>query len=82
MLSMKDREKTLSSTEKEALTVGFAVNHFRSYLLVKKFTLITDHSVLCWLYSIEAKACLGRWVMDLQEYEFNVEECKTVNRLQ
>ena len=70
--SLTDREKKFSTTEKEALAVVFAVNHFRTYLLGKKFSLITDHSALRWLHSIEAKGRLGRWVMDLQEYEFTV----------
>ena len=67
-----ERKKKFSTTEKEALAVVFAVNHFRTYLLGRKFSLITDHSALRWLHSIEAKGRIGRWVMELQEYDFDV----------
>ena len=70
--SLTEREKKFSTTEKEALAVVFAVNHFRTYLLGRKFSLITDHSALRWLHSIEAKGRIGRWVMELQEYDFDV----------
>ena len=70
--SLTEREKKFSTTEKEALAVVFAGNHFRTYLLGRKFSLITDHSALSWLHSIEAKGCIGRWVIELQEYDFDV----------
>ena len=44
--SLSDREKAYSATEKEALAAVFATDHFRPYLLGKKFTLVTDHSAL------------------------------------
>jgi len=71
--SLSNREKAYSATEKEALAVVFATDHFRAYLLGRKFTLITDHSALRWLHSLEPKGRLGRWVMALQEYSFDVQ---------
>ena len=71
--SLSNREKAYSTTEKEALAVVFATDHFRAYLLGRQFTLITDHSALCWLNSLEPKGRLGRWVMALQEYSFDVQ---------
>ena len=50
----------------------FAANHFHIYLLGRKFSLITDYSALRWLHSIEAKGIISRWVMALQEYDFDV----------
>ena len=38
----------------------------------KYFTLVTDHSALRWLQSDEPKDRIARWVMDLQEYVFDV----------
>ena len=70
--SLSDREKRYSATEKEALAVVFATDHFRAYLLGRHFTLFTDHSALRWLHSVEPKGRIGRWVMDLQEYDFAV----------
>ena len=71
--SLSNREKAYSATEKEALAVVFATDHFRAYLLGRKFTLITEHSALRWLHSLEPKGRLGRWVMALQEYSFDVQ---------
>ena len=50
----------------------FAVNRFRTSLMGRKFSLTTNHSALCWLRFIEAKGHLGHWVMELQEYDFDV----------
>ena len=36
------------------------------------FTLITDHSALQWLHSVEPKGRLARWIMALQEFSFVV----------
>ena len=63
--ALTDREKGYSTTEKEALAIVFATDHFCPYLLGKKFTVITDHSALRWLHSVEPKERLARWVMHL-----------------
>ncbi len=70
--SLSDREKAYSATEKEALAAVFATDHFRPYLLGQKFTLVTDHSALQWLHSAEPKGRLARWIMNLQEYTFDI----------
>ena len=70
--SLSDREKSYSTTEKEALAIIFAIDHYRVYLLGAEFTLITDHSALQWLHSVEPKGRLARWVMALQEFSFVV----------
>ena len=69
---LTDCEKGYSATEKEALAVVFATDYYRVYLLGRHFTLITDHSALCWLNLVEPKSRLARWVMDLQEYIFDI----------
>ena len=71
--SLSDREKNYSATEKEALAVVFAVEHFRVYLLGRTFSLVTDHSALQWLHSVEPKGRLARWIMILQEYSFTIQ---------
>ena len=38
----------------------------------KHFTLVTDHSALRWLHSVEPNRSIARWVMDLQVYAFDV----------
>ena len=58
--------------EKEALAVVTTMKHFRVYLLGRKFHVITDNSALRWLYSLEPKGRIARWIMDLQEFDFDV----------
>jgi len=41
-------------------------------LLSTEFTLITDHSALQWLHSVEPKGRLARWVMALKEFSFAI----------
>jgi len=59
--------------EKEALAVVFAVKHFRFYLLGKRFSVITDNNALRWLHSLEPKGRIALWIMDLQEFEFDIQ---------
>ena len=44
--SLNKAERNYSTTEKECLAVLYALNHFRTYLLGRKFTLIADHEPL------------------------------------
>ena len=71
--SLSDLEEAYSTTEKEALAVVFGTDHFRPYLLGRTFTIITDHSALHWLSSVELKGRLARWVLHLQENSFDIQ---------
>ncbi|XP_037970244.2 uncharacterized protein K02A2.6-like [Plutella xylostella] len=73
--------KTLSScerrycqTEKEALALVWAVEHFNMFLYGKDFELITDHKPLEVIFGEKAKPCarIERWVLRLQSYNFKV----------
>ena len=46
-------EKNYSTTEKESLAMIWGIKKLRSYLEGYQFTVITDHSVLKWLYNIK-----------------------------
>ena len=70
--TLSNRERNFTTMEKEVLAVVFAVKHFRCYLLGTKFRVITDNSALKWLHSIEPKGRIARWIMDLQEFDFDV----------
>ena len=70
--TLSPREKNYSTTEKEAFAIQFGTQHFRVYLLGRKFTISTDHSALSWLHSMEPKGRIARWLMDLQEFDFEV----------
>ncbi|CAK1597386.1 unnamed protein product [Parnassius mnemosyne] len=73
--------KTLSScerrycqTEKEALALVWAVEHFNMFLYGKMFDLVTDHKPLEVIFGPKAKPCarIERWVLRLQSYNFKV----------
>ncbi|GJW27507.1 reverse transcriptase domain-containing protein [Tanacetum coccineum] len=67
----------LHTTEKEMLAVVYAFEKFRSYLIMNKSIVYTDHSALKYLFAKkDAKARLLRWVLLLQEFDFNVIDTK------
>jgi hypothetical protein len=70
--TLSPRETNYSTTEKEAFAIQFGTQHFRVYLLGCKFTIITDHNPLSWLQSMEPKGQIACWLMDLQEFDFEV----------
>jgi hypothetical protein len=90
----KDREdhvisyasKTLSgpqlnyaTTEKELLVVVFAINKFRSYLVGAKVIVYTDHVALKYLLTKkDAKPWLIRWILLLQEFDFEIKDKKGI----
>ncbi len=70
---LTDVEKCYSQTEKEALAIVWAVEHFHLYLYGKDFTLITDHKPLEVIYGSrksKPSARIERWVLRLQPYTF------------
>ncbi len=73
--ALTDVEKRYSQTEKEALAIVWAIEHFHLYLYGKDFTLITDQKPLEVIYgSCKSKpsARIERWVLRLQPYTFKV----------
>nr|GFB04857.1 reverse transcriptase domain-containing protein [Tanacetum cinerariifolium] len=62
-----------TTTEKEMLAVVYAFEKFRSYLIMNKSIVYTDHSALKYLFAKkDAKARLLRWILLLQEFDFKV----------
>nr|GEZ16156.1 reverse transcriptase domain-containing protein [Tanacetum cinerariifolium] len=63
--------------EKEMLAVVYAFEKFRSYLIMNKSIVHTDHSALKYLFAKkDAKARLLWWVLLLQEFDFKVLDTK------
>ncbi|GJR23686.1 reverse transcriptase domain-containing protein [Tanacetum coccineum] len=59
------------------LVVVYAFEKFRSYLIMNKSIVYTDHSALKYLFAKkDAKARLLRWVLLLQEFDFKVIDMK------
>ena len=73
--AMNKHEQNYGITEKEALAVITGIKNFDPYLRNNKFTIITDHSALKWLFCStrgEPMGRLGRWTLLLQQYDFEV----------
>lgn len=59
--------------EEETLVAIWAITHFRPYLYGQRFTLMTNHQSLGWLMkSDKLIRKLARWILLLQEYDFEV----------
>nr|GEZ97927.1 reverse transcriptase domain-containing protein [Tanacetum cinerariifolium] len=64
------------------LAVVYAFEKFRSYLIMNKSIVHTDHSALKYLFAKkDAKARLHRWVLLLQEFDFQVLDTKGAEKL-
>lgn len=73
--SLTDREKRYCQTEKEALALVWAVEHFDMYLFGKdSFELCSDHKPLEVIFGPKSKPCarIERWVLRLQSYNFKI----------
>nr|GFC90196.1 reverse transcriptase domain-containing protein [Tanacetum cinerariifolium] len=75
--TLTEAESNYTTTEKEMLAVVYAFEKFRSYLIMNKCIVHTDHSALKYLFAKkDAKARLLRWVLLLQEFDFDVLDTK------
>ncbi|GJX96912.1 reverse transcriptase domain-containing protein [Tanacetum coccineum] len=80
--TMNEAESHYTTTEKEMLAVVYAFEKFRSYLILNKSVVYTDHSALKYLFAKkDSKARLLRWVLLLQEFDFNVIDTKGAENL-
>nr|GFB99325.1 reverse transcriptase domain-containing protein [Tanacetum cinerariifolium] len=80
---MIDAESNYTTTKKEMLAVVYAFEKFRSYLIMNKSIVHTDHSALKYLFAKkDAKARLLRWVLLLQEFDFKVLDTKGAENLE
>nr|GEZ42724.1 DNA-directed DNA polymerase [Tanacetum cinerariifolium] len=76
------KESNYTTTQKEMLAVVYAFEKFRSYLIMNKSIVHTDHSALKYLFAKkDAKARLLRWVLLLQEFDFKVLDTKGAENL-
>nr|GEW04395.1 reverse transcriptase domain-containing protein [Tanacetum cinerariifolium] len=80
--TMTEAESKYTTTEKEMLAVVYAFEKFRSYLILNKSIVYTDHSALKYMFlKKDSKARLLRWVLLLQEFTFKVVDTKGAKNL-
>nr|GEX62192.1 reverse transcriptase domain-containing protein [Tanacetum cinerariifolium] len=80
--TMTDAESNYTATKKEMLAVVCAFEKFRSYLIMNKSIVHTDHFALKYLFAKkDAKARFLRWVLLLQEFNFKVLDTKGAENL-
>nr|GFB01995.1 reverse transcriptase domain-containing protein [Tanacetum cinerariifolium] len=80
--TINDAETNYTTTEKEMLAVVYTFEKFRSYLIMNKSIVHTDHSALKYLFAKkDAKVRLLRWVLLLQEFDFKVLDTKGAENL-
>ncbi|XP_075494038.1 uncharacterized protein LOC142531695 [Primulina tabacum] len=75
--TMDAAQQNYTTTEKEMLAVVFAFDKFRPYLIGTKVIVFTDHAAIRYLFAKkDAKPRLIRWILLLQEFDFEVKDKK------
>ena len=73
--TLSDAQENYTTTEKELLAVVFAFDKFRSYLLLSRVVVCTDHSTVKYLFNKQdAKPRLIRWILLLQEFDIEIRD--------
>lgn len=71
--TLNPAECNYSTIENELLAIVWATKYFRPYLFGVKFTIVSDHKPLQWLFSIkEPNSKLVRWRLKLAEYDYEI----------
>nr|GEV61891.1 reverse transcriptase domain-containing protein [Tanacetum cinerariifolium] len=80
--TMTEAESNYTTTKKEILAVVYAFERFRSYLIMNKSIVYTDHSALKYQFAKKGlKARLLRWVLLLQEFTLKARKPLKFSRL-
>ncbi|GKB98014.1 reverse transcriptase domain-containing protein [Tanacetum coccineum] len=75
--TLNPTQQKYTVTEKELMAVVFAFDKFRSYLILSKTIVHTDHSTLKYMFNKQdAKPHLIRWILLLQEFDIEIKDIK------
>ncbi|GJT27620.1 reverse transcriptase domain-containing protein [Tanacetum coccineum] len=75
--TLNSAQQKYTVTEKELMAVVFAFDKFRSYLILSKTIVHTDHSALRHLFKKQdAKPRVIRWILLLQEFDIEIKDRK------
>ena len=71
--TLNNVERNYSTTEKELLAIVWGCKQYRPYLYGRKFTIVTDHKPLTWVFNVKYPSSrLLRWRLKLEEYYYQV----------
>jgi hypothetical protein len=71
--TLNNAERNYPTIEKELLAIIWGCKHFRPYLYGRKFTIVTDHRPLTWIFSVkDPSSRLLRWRLRLEEFDYEV----------
>jgi hypothetical protein len=77
--TLKGPQLNYAITEKELITIVFAIDKFRSYLVGAKVIVYSNHAALKYLLTKkDVKPHLIRWVLLLQEFDLEIKDKKGV----
>jgi hypothetical protein len=80
--TLNGEQLNYATTEKELLAVVFAFEKFRSYIVNSKVIVYTDHAAIKYLLAKkDAKPCLIRWILLLQEFDVETRDKKGVENV-
>jgi hypothetical protein len=73
--SMNASQRNYSATDRECLSIQWALQHWRHYLIGRRFIVVTDHQALKWLLSSarDPHKRYARMILELQEFEFEIQ---------
>lgn len=75
--SLNKAERNYCTIEKELLAIVWAVKHFRPYLFGRKFTILSDHKPLLYLFGMaNPSSRLTKFRLVLEEYDFTIQYIK------
>ncbi|XP_076908731.1 uncharacterized protein LOC143565738 [Bidens hawaiensis] len=74
--------RNYTTTEKDLIAVVFTFDKFRSYLVLSKTIVYTDHAALQYLFAKkDAKPRLIRWILLLSEFDIEIRDKKGVENV-
>jgi len=70
---LRNHARNYATHDLELLAVTYALKLWRHYLLGQRFTLVTDHQSLKWIFTQEnLNMRQRRWMQTLQEFDFEI----------